>query len=69
MTLEEIQESVAAERRAQGLKANAKRAAETARQLQVKADAGAERLQLQQSREKRSQQHRKNVGTTIKPHK
>ena len=69
MTLQEIQESVAAEKRAQGLKANAKRAAENARRMQAHSDLSAERLQMQQSRERLSQQRRSTVGTKAKPRK
>ena len=69
MTLQEIQESVAAAKRAQALKANAKRAAENAQRMQAHADISAERLQMQQSRERLSQQRRSTVGTKAKPRK
>ena len=68
MRLEEIKESIAAEQRVKRLKANAKSARDRAKQLKVQADAGAERLKMQQSRQKLAQLHKANVSTTIKPY-
>lgn len=52
MTLLEIQEASAAERRVKGLKANADAADRQAKQLKANADLNAERLKMQQSRQK-----------------
>ena len=68
MTLEEIKQSGAAEKRVDRLKANAKAAKERAKQMKVQADTSAEQLKMQQSRQRLSQLHRSSVGTSIKPY-
>ena len=68
MTLEEIKQSGAAEKRVERMKANAKAAKERAKQMKVNADKNAEQLKIQQSRQKLAQLHRSTVGTTIKPY-
>lgn len=68
MTLEEIKQGNAAEQRVKRMQANAKSAKDRAKQMKVQADTNAERLKMQQSREKLAQLHRSSVGTTIKPH-
>lgn len=52
MRLEEILEASADERRVEGLKANADAAKRQAKQLKANADLNAERLKMQQSRQK-----------------
>lgn len=69
MRLEEIQPSNAAEQRVKRMKASAKAAKGRARQLQAQADASAERLDMQQSRQKLVQLQRKPATSTIKPYK
>jgi hypothetical protein len=66
MRLEEIQPS-AAERRVQAMKANARTEKDRAKQLKAQADAGAEKLKVQQSREKLGQLQDLSVTTNIKP--
>jgi len=68
MTLEEIKQSGAAEKRVERMKANAKAAKDRAKQMKVQADRSAEQLKMQQSRQRLSQLHRSTVGTTIKPY-
>lgn len=68
MRLEEIQPSNAAEQRVKRMKASAKAAKDRARQLQAQADTSAERLDMQQSRQKLSQLQRKAAASTIKPY-
>ena len=68
MTLEEIKQSGAAEKRVERMKANAKAAKERAKQMKTNADTSAEQLKMQQSRQRLSQLHRATVGTTIKPY-
>ena len=68
MTLEEIKQSGAAEKRVNRLKANAKAAKDRAKQMKSNADRSAEQLKMQQSRQRLSQLHRSTVGTTIKPY-
>ena len=68
MTLEEIKQNGAAEKRVSRLKANAKAAKDRAKQMKVQADTSAEQLKMQQSRQRLSQLHRSTVGTTIKPY-
>ena len=68
MTLQEITEGTAAEKRVERMKANAKSAKTRAKQLKVQADTNAEQLKMRQSREKLAQLHRANVTTTIKPY-
>ena len=69
MRLEEIQPSNAAEPRVKRMKASAKAAKDRARQLQAQADTSAERLDMQQSRQKLVQLQRKAATSTIKPYK
>lgn len=52
MRLEEILEASAAELRVKGLRANADAAKRQAKQLKANADLNAERLKMQQSRQK-----------------
>ncbi len=52
MRLEEILKASAAERRVNGLNANADAVKRQAKQLKVNADLNAERLKMQQSRQK-----------------
>jgi hypothetical protein len=52
MRLEEILEASGAERRVKGLRANADAAKRQAKQLKANADLNAERLKIQQSRQK-----------------
>lgn len=52
MRLEEILKASAVERRVKGLKANADAAKRQAKQLKANADLNAERLKMQQSRQK-----------------
>ena len=68
MTLEEIKQSGAAEQRVKRLKDQAKAAKDRAKQMKVNADTNAEQLKIRNSRQKLSQLHRSNVGTTIKPY-
>ncbi len=68
MTLEEIKQSSAAEKRVKHLRANAKSAKDRAKQMKVQADTSAEQLKQRQSREKVAQLHNTTVGTTIKPY-
>jgi len=68
MRLEEIQPSNAAEQRVKRMKASAKAAKDRARQLQAQADTSAERLDMQQSRQKLTQLRRKAATSTIKPY-
>ena len=68
MTLEEIQESGAAERRVMRLKANAKAARDRAKQLKAQADADAEQLKMKQSREKLAQLRKTASVSRIKPY-
>lgn len=68
MRLEEIQPSNAAEQRVKRMKASAKAAKDRARQLQAQADTSAERLDMQQSRQKLVQLQRKVATSTIKPY-
>lgn len=68
MRLEEIQPSNAAEQRVKRMKASAKAAKDRARQLQAQADTSAERLDMQQSRQKLMQLQRKAATSTIKPY-
>lgn len=69
MRLEEIQPSNAAEQRVKRMKASAKAAKDRARQLQSQADTSAERLDMQQSRQKLMQLQRRSATSTIKPYK
>lgn len=69
MRLEEIQPSNAAEQRVKRMKAGAKAAKDRARQLQAQADTSAERLDMQQSRQKLMQLQRKAATSTIKPYR
>ena len=50
------------------LKANAKSAKDRAKQLKVQADMGAERLDMQKSRQKLGQLQQAAVTTSIKPY-
>lgn len=68
MRLEEIQPANAAEQRVKRMKASAKAAKDRARQLQAQADTSAERLDMQQSRQKLVQLQRKAATSTIKPY-
>ena len=52
MRIEEILEASAAERRIKGLRANADAVKRQAKQLKANADLNAERLKMQQSRQK-----------------
>jgi hypothetical protein len=65
MTLLEILEASAAERRVKALKANADAAKRQAKQLKANADLNAERLKMRQSRQKLANIQRTNVS--IKP--
>ena len=68
MTLEEIRQSGAAEKRVERMKAKAKAAKEHAKLMKANADKSAEQLKMQQSRQRLSQLHRSSVGTSIKPY-
>ena len=68
MTLKEIQESAAEERRLKGLQANAKAARDRAKQLKTQADANAEQLKMKQSREKLAQLRKATTVSRIKPY-
>jgi hypothetical protein len=68
MRLDEIKAASAAEQRVKRMKASAKAAKERARQLTVQADATAERLEMQQARQKVGQLQRAAVATSIKPY-
>jgi uncharacterized membrane protein (DUF106 family) len=68
MRLEEIQPSNAAEQRVKRMKASAKTAKDRARQLQAQADTNAERLEMQQARQKLAQLQRQAAASTIKPY-
>lgn len=67
MRLDEIQPN-AAEQRVKRLKANAKTAKDRAKQLKVQTDAGAERLDMQKSRQKLAQSRKSGLTSTIKPY-
>lgn len=68
MRLEEIKAASAAEKRVRRLKANAKSAKDRAKQMQAQADASAERLDMQKSRQELARLHRAAVATSIKPY-
>lgn len=68
MRLDEIQPANQADQRVKQMKASAKAAKDRAKQLKVQADASAERLDMQQSRQKLVQLQRKAATSTIKPY-
>jgi hypothetical protein len=68
MRLEEIKAASAAEQRVKRMKANAKAAKDRAKQLKVQADMSAERLDMQDGRQRLAQLQRSAVTTPIKPH-
>lgn len=68
MTLEEIQSDDAAQRRVDRMKANAKAAADRAKQLKGQADTNAEQLKMRRSREKIAQIRKTTASTMIKPY-
>lgn len=68
MRLEEFDSSVAAERRVQRMKSDAKSAKERAKQMKAKADTSAEQLKLRQSKQKLAQLHKSTVSATINPY-
>jgi hypothetical protein len=68
MRLEEIKAASAAEQRVKRMKANAKSAKDSAKQLKVQADMSAERLDMQKGRQRLAQLQRSAVTTPIKPY-
>jgi len=69
MTLEEIVQGTAAERRVDRLKANAKSARDRARQLKAQADAGEAQLKVRQGNDRLSQARLSTSAKTIKPYR
>jgi hypothetical protein len=68
MRLDEIKPISAAESRVDRLKDNAKRAGKRAKLMSTQAQASADQLTQQKSRQKLAQKSKSTVGTTIKPH-
>lgn len=68
MRLNEIDGSNAADQRVKRLKDTAKVAKNRAKQLNAQADASAERLDMQKSRQKLAQLQRAAVTSNIKPY-
>ena len=68
MRLEEIQPGKAAEQRVKQLRASAKAAKDHAKQLKTQADMGAERLDMQKSRQTLAQLQRSAVTSKITPY-
>jgi hypothetical protein len=66
MRLDEIEPS-AAERRVQGMKADAKAAKDRAKRLKTQADTAAARQDMQKSRQRLAQVQRAAVASNIKP--
>jgi len=66
MRLDEIKPTTATEQRVKRLQANAKAATARAKQLKTQADASAERLDIQKSRQKLAQIQRAAVTSNIK---
>jgi len=69
MRLDEIEAGAAAERRVKRLKANAKSVKDRAKLLKTQADASAERLEMQKSRQKLAQLQRSAVTSNIKSYR
>ena len=69
MRLEEIQASSAAEQRVKRLKDNAKAAKNRAKQLNAQADASADQLAMQQSRERLWMAGKRAQATVITPYR
>ena len=68
MRLDEIKAASAAEQRVKWMKANAKAAKDRAKQLKTQADISAERLDVQQSRQRLAKMQRSIVSMPIQPY-
>ncbi len=69
MRLDEIKPAGAAEQRVKRMKASAKAAKDKAKQLKAQADVSADRLDIQNARQKMVQAQRSAVSSNIKPYK